>query len=303
LGKFMSLVRDRRKQEVKDVYADWTKRVEEGYSRENLEEFFVIDDDYQSGLIESVSNYTPVLLILETRGTLYDLFLPLILQHLVEEVGYIPLHRRPKREPQPDVKRGRKKEEEFDEIPMEYEDLTEIKDSDLPPVTDQLIQEVIEQQDIELKSDIEMSEEEFEGKPETILILDAATHLSKFRKSFKFAMNLPEKYPNMSVAASFFTNREKISKTLEDGALEYLSERALVFDIHPHIFDLATARMPVSRKAWLLSKLQEMEHLRSEGGVAFLEFDGSEEDLWKLHEVERPEPAAIAKLRSWFRKR
>jgi hypothetical protein len=303
LGKFMNLVRDRRKQEVKDVYADWTKRVEEGYSRENLEKLFVIDDEYRSGLIESVSNYTPVLLILETRGTLYDLFLPLILQHLVEEVGYIPPHRRPKREPKPDEMSKKKEDDEFDDIPMEYEDLTDIKDNDLPPVTDQLIQEVIEQQDLELKSDVEMSEEEFEGKPETILILDAATHLSKFRKSFKFAMNLPEKYPNMSVAASFFTNREKISKTLEDGALEYLSERALVFDIHPHIFDLATARMPISRKAWLLSKLQEMEHLRSEGGVAFLEFDGSEEDLWKLYEVERPEPAAIAKLRSWFRKR
>ncbi|MFW9968491.1 MAG: hypothetical protein ACFFEA_15190, partial [Candidatus Thorarchaeota archaeon] len=151
--------------------------------------------------------------------------------------------------------------------------------------------------------DVDMSDEEFEGKPETILILDAATHLSKFRRSFKFAINLPEKYPNMSVAASFFTDREKISKTLEEGALDYLSERALVFDLHPYLFDLATARMPVSRKAWLLSKLQEMEHLRSKGSVAFLEFDGSEKDLWKLHEVEKPEPAAIAKLRSWFRKR
>jgi hypothetical protein len=305
LGKFMSLVRDRRKQEVKDVYADWTKRVEDGYSKENLEKFFIIDEDYQSGLIEAVSDYTPVLLILETRGTLYDLFLPLVLRHLVEEVGYIPAHRRPRREPQLDHKKGKekKKADELDDVPMAYEELTEIKDSDLPPVTDQLIQEVIEQQDLEMRTDVEMSEEEFEGKPDTILILDAATHLSKFRRSFKFAMNLPEKYPNMSVAASFFTDREKISKTLQDGALEYLSERALVFDIHPYLFDLATARMPVSRKAWLLSKLQEMELLRSEGGVAFLEFDGSEKDLWKLHEVERPEPAAIAKLRSWFRKR
>ncbi|MHA2140676.1 MAG: hypothetical protein ACXADC_08405 [Candidatus Thorarchaeota archaeon] len=303
LGKFMSLVRDRRKQEVKDVYSDWTKRVEDGYSSENLEKFFIIDGEYQSGLVESVSNYTPVLLILETRGTLYDLFLPLVLQHLVEEVGYIPPHRRPRREPKAVGKKKKREKDELDDVPMAYEELTEIKDSDLPPVTDQLIQDVIDQQDIEMRTDVDMTDEEFEGKPDTILILDAATHLSKFRQSFKFAMNLPEKYPNMSVAASFFTDREKISKTLEDGALEYLSERALVFDLHPYLFDLATARMPVSRKAWLLSKLQEMEQLRSKGSVAFLEFDGSEKDLWKLHEVERPEPAAIAKLRSWFRKR
>ena len=305
LGKFMSLVRDRRKQEVKDVYADWTRRVEEGYSKENLEKFIIIDDEDRTGLIEVVSDYRPVLLILETRGTLYDIFLPLLLQRLVEEIGYIPPHRRPRREPQPEDKKGKEpqKTEESDDGSMTYEELTEIIDSDLPPVTDQLIQDVIEQQDLEMRTDVDISDEEFEGKPETILILDAATHLSKFRKSFNFAINLPEKYPNMSVAASFFTDREKISKTLEEGALDYLSERALVFDLHPYLFDLATARMPVSRKAWLLSKLQEMEYLRSKGSVAFLEFDGSEKDLWKLHEVEKPEPAAIAKLRSWFRKR
>ena len=37
LGKFMSLVRDRRKQEVKEVYQDWTDRVVKGYSQEHLE--------------------------------------------------------------------------------------------------------------------------------------------------------------------------------------------------------------------------------------------------------------------------
>lgn len=106
----------------------------------------------------------------------------------------------------------------------------------------------------------------------------------------------------MSVASSFFTDREKISKALEEGVLDYMKERALVFDLHPHLFDLATAKMPVSRKAWLLEKLQEMERLRSEGGVAFLEYDSSKDETWKLHVVRKPEPAAIAKLRSWFRR-
>ncbi|MFQ5833249.1 MAG: hypothetical protein ACE5H4_11135 [Candidatus Thorarchaeota archaeon] len=304
LGKFMSLIRDRRKQEVKDVYQDWTNRVTEGYSQENLEKFFSLDPEYKSELIQAVSEFVPVLLVLETRGTLYDLFLPLVLQHLVEEIGYIPPHRRPRREPEPSEKapKERPAKETWDDETLSYEDLSTITESDLPPVTDQLIQDVIEKQDVELRTDIDMSEEEFEGKPETILFLDAATHLSKFRRSFKFALNLPEKYPNMSVASSFFTDREKISKALEEGVLDYMKERALVFDLHPHLFDLATAKMPVSRKAWLLEKLQEMERLRSEGGVAFLEYDSSKDETWKLHVVRKPEPAAIAKLRSWFRR-
>ncbi|MHA2379253.1 MAG: hypothetical protein ACXADO_06495 [Candidatus Thorarchaeota archaeon] len=305
LGKFMSLVRDRRKQEVKDVYQDWTSRVREGYSRENLEKFFSLDPEHKSGLIEAVSDYMPVLLVLETRGTLYDLFLPLVLQHLVEEIGYIPPHRRPRKEPKQNKKDSRKKQEEetWEEDSLAYEDIATISESDLPPVTDQLIQEVIEQQDIEIQTEIDVSQEEFEGKPETVLFLDAATHLSKFTNSFKFALNLPEKYPNMSVAASFFSDREKISKALEEGVLDYMRERALVFDLHPYLFDLGTAKMPVSRKAWLLEKLQEMERLRREGGVAFLEYDSFKDDRWELHVVERPEPAAIAKLRSWFRRR
>jgi len=77
-----------RKQEVKDVYAEWTERVNRGYSEEKLRRFFDDSLDFKSGLVEAVASFKPVLIILETRGTLYDLFLPLVLQHLVEEIGY-----------------------------------------------------------------------------------------------------------------------------------------------------------------------------------------------------------------------
>ncbi len=301
LGKFMSLVKDRRKQEVKDVYAEWTQRVTDGYSEENLGKFFDMETEPSSELIDAVSVRTPVLLILETRGTLYDLFMPLILQHLVEEIGYIPPHRRPRMDPK--SKKDKKKESEKESKPqaepgdVSYE---KIGESDLPPVTDQLIQAVIEKELGEGESAV--PEGRFEGKPETILFLDAATHLSKFRESFKFAINLPEKHPNISVAAAFFTDREKVSKTLEEGVLDYMSEHALVFDLHPGLFDMATFNMPVSKKAWLLARLQQMEKIRSEGEVAFLEYDHTKEDRWEMHRVERPEPAAITKLKSWFRR-
>ncbi len=301
LGKFMSLVRDRRKQEVKDVYNEWTQRVKDGYSEEKLKKFFDDSPDFESGLVEAVASFKPVLLVIETRGTLYDLFLPLVLQHLVEEIGYIPPHRRPKKIVDDKKKKGAN-DSDWETEAMSYESIETIDDADLPPVTDQLIQSVIDKEETLGKTTIDISEDHFEGKPETILFLDAATHLSKFNKSFKFALNLPEKYPNMSVAASFFTDREKISQALQEGVLDYVKERALIFDLHPTLFDMVTARMPVSKKAWLNGRLQEMERVRSEGEVAFLQFSSTDTQRWSLHVVKKPESEALAKIRSWFRR-
>jgi hypothetical protein len=297
LGKFMSLIKDRRKQEMKDVYHEWTERVKSGYSEENLRKFFDDSPDYSSGLVEAIAAFKAVLLIIETRGTLYDLFMPLVLKHLVEEIGYIPPHRRPKRKE--DKKIDRSKPDDFDDQ-LTYESVDDIAVDDLPPVTDQLIQTVINHEDELTRVNVEMSDVEYEGKPETILFLDAATHLSKFNRSFKFALNIPEKYPNMSVAASFFTDREKISPALQEGVMDYMKERALIFDLHPALFDQATSRMPVSRKAWLNGKLQEMERIRSEGQVAFLEFTSEEKIKWNLRVVEKPEREALTKIRRWF---
>ncbi|KXH76300.1 MAG: hypothetical protein AM326_07410 [Candidatus Thorarchaeota archaeon SMTZ-45] len=300
LGKFVNMIKDRRKQEVKDVYAEWTERVNKGYSEEKLRRFFDDSLDFKSGLVEAVASFKPVLIILETRGTLYDLFLPLVLQHLVEEIGYIPPHRRPKMKEE--EKKKEQKQEEWESETLTYEAIESIQDGDLPPVTDQLIQSVIDQEEIATDQHLEISEDEFEGKPETILFLDAATHLSKFNRSFKFALNIPEKYTNMSVAASFFTDREKISQALQEGVLEYMKERALIFDLHPALFDMATSRMPVSKKAWLIGRLQEMERIRSQGEVAFLEFSITDATNWALRVVEKPEMEALVKIRSWFRR-
>ncbi len=300
LSKFMGLVKDRRKQEVKDVYNEWTQRVKEGYSEEKLKRFFDDSLDFESGLIQAVGSFKPVLIVLETRGTFYDLFLPLVLQHLVEEIGYIPPHRRPKK--QIDEEKKGSREEDWDNESLSYESIESIEDADLPPVTDQLIQSILDKEGPYDKAEIDISEDAFEGKPETILFLDAASHLSKFSKSFKFALNLPEKYPNMSVAASFFTDREKISQALQEGVLDYVKEQALIFDLHPALFDMVTARMPVSKKAWLNGRLQEMEKIRSDGEVAFLEFSSSGTPQWALRIVDKPESEALIKIRSWFKR-
>jgi hypothetical protein len=299
LGKFMSLLKDRRKQEMKEVYQEWADRVERGYSEENLRKFFDDSPSYSSGIVEAIAEFKPIILIIETRNTLYDLFLPLVLKHLVEEIGYIPRSRRPRTKEE--VLRSRKtpKEEETDDQ-LTYESVEGIAAEDLPPVTDQLIQTVIDHEDELSRVRIEMADDEYEGKPKTILFLDAATHLSKFNRSFKFALNLPEKYPNMSVAASFFTDREKISATLQEGVMDYLKERALIFDLHPMLFDQVTARMPVSRKAWLIGLLQELERTKSNGEVAFLEYISDEKVKWHLRVVEKPEREALTRIRRWF---
>jgi len=299
LGKFMDLVKDRRKQEVKDVYREWTERVTRGYSEENLIKFFEREPESMSEFLDGVSNLKSVLLITETRGTLYDLFLPLVLQHLVEQIGYVPPHRRPRRESE--LKKA-DLEKEWDDSSMSYEELERIEDIELPPVTDQLIQTVIDKQGEIVRAGLKIPEDEFEGKPETILFLDAVTHLTKFRRSSKFALNIPEKFPNMIVAASFFTDRATDNNALAEGILDYMSERALVFDLQPGLFDLVTANMPVSRKAWLQMQLQEMEKLRSEGGVAFLEYYRPSKGQWMLRSVEKPDTGVLRKIRSWFRR-
>jgi hypothetical protein len=299
LGKFMSLLKDRRKQEMKEVYQEWKDRVEKGYSEENLRKFFDDSPEYSSGIVEAIAAFKPILLIIETRNTLYDLFLPLALKHLVEEIGYIPRARRPRTKEEVLKSREKPKNDETDDQ-LAYEPVEGIAIEDLPPVTDQLIQTVIDHEEELARVKLEMANDEYEGKPETILFLDAATHLSKFNRSFKFALNLPEKYPNMSVAAAFFTDREKISITLQEGVMDYMKERALIFDLHPSLFEQATAKMPVSRKAWLIGKLQEMERIRSQGEVAFLEYLSSDNIKWHLRVVEKPEIEALARIRRWF---
>ncbi|MGQ4872380.1 MAG: hypothetical protein ACP6IT_11195, partial [Candidatus Thorarchaeota archaeon] len=255
------------------------------------------DPEYKSGLGENVENYKPVLVILETRGTLYDLFLPLVLRQLVEEVGYLPPHLRPRREPRPDEDEDHMEASASSDDEMEYEDL---RADDIEG--DETVTGAPDPDAIEMKPVIEMSRDEFEGKPETIIFLDAATHLSKFTKSFNFALGIPDRFPNISVAAAFFTDREHITETLQKGVEEYMKDWALVFDLHPHLFDVVTSNLPISKKAWLMGRLQELERVRSEGGVGFLEYYSSDLIPWKLHVVEKPERGIISEVKSWFRR-
>jgi hypothetical protein len=200
-----------------------------------------------------------------------------VIQHLVEEIGYIPPHRRKRRDPR-FVDSKESEEHEWDYANLRYDDIDE---SDLPPVTDTLIQRMMESSDSAplMKPRID---NEFEGKPKIALFLDSATHLSKFNKSFKFALKLPEKYPNISVVAGFYTSRESSNNTLQQGVIEFIDEHAYVFDLHPNLFDIVTSNIPISEKARLHGHLQEMSKIREDSELAFLEFIKERERNWRL---------------------
>jgi hypothetical protein len=278
LGRFMTILMDRRKQEVKEVYEEWRNRVKETFKEENLKKFFDEKQEEQKQIIDTIRDGKNVLLILETRETLYDLFYPLVIQHLVEEIGYIPPHRRKRKDPRLAGTTTDENEPEWDNIELRYD---EIDESDLPPVTDKLIQRIMqsEENDVRLKVG---ANDEFEGKPKTTLYIDSATHLSKFKKSFRFALRLPEKYPNIKVAAGFYTSKDSLNKTLQDGVLEFIGEQAYVFDLHPTLFDIVTMNLPISQKARLQGYLQEISVLRENKELTLLEFISSNDLNWRL---------------------
>jgi hypothetical protein len=297
LGRFMTILMDRRKQEVKEVYEEWKNRVKETFKEENLKKFFDEDDGEQQQVIKTIKEGKDVLLILETRDTLYDLFYPLVIQNLVEEIGYIPPQRRKKRDPRLTLSSADEDEYDWDGVELQYD---EIDESDLPPVTDKLIQRIMDtQEDASLiKAGVN---DEFEGKPMTTLLLDSATHLSKFKRSFRFALRLPEKYPNIRVAAGFYTSKDSINKTLQDGVLEFISEHAYIFDLHPALFDLVTMNIPISQKARIQGYLQEISTIRENRELTFLGFDHSNDSNWRLL-TSKKEPEHIEGEMSIFSK-
>jgi hypothetical protein len=104
----------------------------------------------------------------------------------------------------------------------------------------------------------------------------------------------------MSVAASFFTNRETMSIALQEGVLEYMGDRALVMDLNPALFDAVTSKLPVSKKAWLEGRLREMAGITFDRGAAFLEYYASADEPWALRVLKKPKSGLAKTVRRWL---
>ncbi len=301
LGKFMSTVKDRRKKEVKDVYLEWRQRVVSACSAENLGKFIESAPNYSSGLAEAVSQKKPVLVITETRATLFDVFLPLLLQNLMDEIGYVPPSKRPRAHTEGEEPTSRGTEEEQQEGQASADgEMTHVDESELPPVTGRLMMTMIEEAGAGTEPQAAARDDSFGGKPKAIILLDAATHLSSFKRSFKSVLRIPERFPNMSVAASFFTNKETIGNALQEGVLEYMGDRALVMDLNPAQFEAVTSKLPMTKKAWLEDRLREMAGMTSEGGGAFLEYYASADEPWALRVLKKPKSSLAKTVRRWL---
>jgi len=291
LGKFMNLLKDRRKQEVKEVYEEWEKRVKETFSKEYLLNFFDETEEYQSPLVQAVHNEETILLINESRDTLYDLFLPLVLRHLMEIGGYVPPHKRKRVAPDAD-------EDAQQASISRSEDMEEVEEEELREFGKELmdVAQGVDEEEVHPES------QDFEGKPRMNIFLDSATYLSKLSKSFEFALSIPETYTNTSLATYFFTELEEVPEQVQDAVLKFISEKALIFDLHPTLFDLASEGMPVTKKVWLESIFKQMEEKRRKNSLGFLEYDKSLESEWRLHELHRPEPKIVSDIKGWFRR-
>jgi len=301
LGKLVSTVKGRRKKEVKDVYLEWRQRVESAYSHENLGKFFDSAPDYNSGLAEALSQKKPVLVITETRDTLFDAFLPLLLRNLMDEIGYVPPSKRPRVHIHGEKPTARGTEEEQSEGQASTdEELARVDESELPPVTGRLMMTMIEEASAGAELHGVARDDSFGGKPKVMILLDAATHLSNFERSFGSVLRIPERFPNMSVAASFFTNRETMSIALQEGVLEYMGDRALVMDLNPALFDAVTSKLPVSKKAWLEGRLREMAGITFDRGAAFLEYYASADEPWALRVLKKPKSGLAKTVRRWL---
>ncbi len=85
LSRFMSLVKDRRKKEVQQVFQEWEERVRMGYTPEKLKEF--INDEDHNQLIEAIRNHKVTIILNDTKKTIYEIFAPLLIENILYDLG------------------------------------------------------------------------------------------------------------------------------------------------------------------------------------------------------------------------
>lgn len=266
LGKFVSLVRKRRQKEIKELHTEWRLKVENAFSDDNIVKFFDTSSSAESELLQAQYDTNPVLLLIETRETLYDVFMPLVLHHLIEEIGY-----------KPTIKRI----EEYD-LDTEFEEILD------------------DEMEISEEADSKKRTEEKAKKPEVLIFMDFGTHLSNFRTSFQYMLKAPDKFANISLSASFYTDHRRVKEILGEATQKFINTRAIIFDLHPTLFDLVTTKTPVTTKAWLQDCLRKMKTIQSKDAIAFLEYNSLEKDNWQMRSSLRIQKGIIARIRGLF---
>jgi hypothetical protein len=264
LGKFVSLVRKRRQKEIKDFHNEWRLKVMSAYSEENIEKLFDTSSSTESNIIDAQSNNNPILILIETRDTLYDVFMPLVINYLIEELGY--------------------------RIRDRYDDI----DSDIETILDDDLDEPSNR-------DLLSTTESTTHQPEVILFMDFGTHLANFRTSFQYILKSPDKYANISLSSSFYTNHQRVKGILSDAIQKFINSRAIIFDLHPALFDQVTTKTPITTKVWLQDCLHKMKTVQSHNAIAFLEYNSLEEENWQMRTTHKSQRDILARVRKLFK--
>ncbi|RLI06515.1 hypothetical protein DRO32_05425 [Candidatus Bathyarchaeota archaeon] len=84
-ARFFRLVRERRREEYKAFLEAWKKNVEEAFSREKLSE--IIGDGGLDPVLEAISSLGLAVVVHDLSRTPYELFVPLLICDLAEELG------------------------------------------------------------------------------------------------------------------------------------------------------------------------------------------------------------------------
>ncbi|MGD2072785.1 MAG: hypothetical protein PVG65_04785, partial [Candidatus Thorarchaeota archaeon] len=133
------------------------------------------------------------------------------------------------------------------------------------------------------------------------LFLDYGTHFSNFKTSFQYLLKEPDKYANISLSVAFHTNHKREENLLTDAIVKFADTRAIVFDLHPTLFDLVTAKTPVTTKAWLQNCLRGIKAAQQHNAIAFLEYNSLETEHWKLRSSLKHRRGVIGKIRKWIK--
>jgi len=84
---FLSQIRERRREEYENFLEEWKKNVEESFAEENLS--MLIGEEGLRELREALENKGLTVVIHDVVRTPYELFLPLLLCNLADEVGEV----------------------------------------------------------------------------------------------------------------------------------------------------------------------------------------------------------------------
>ena len=213
-AKFVNLVRERRKEEYKSFLEMWKRKVEESFSEEKLSK--IVSDVGLESIKEALEDEGMATIIYDIIGTPCELFAPLFVANLADELG------------------------------------------------------------------------------EFLLIVDGASHFSKFRWAVETLSSTSDEHPGLRLACYLHTGGIPAYEKLPEFVRSFSERRMAILDISPSYVDVICEGRPASFRAALLRALEDAARERLSGNLAFVLYDSSSEPLPTLVKIK---PGVLGRLK------